>query len=115
MSFLLDSVEGKNLIKGNWISSGNKSPISIINPATEEKIGTIPNHGRSETLAAIDAAHEALVHWSTTDTLYRTALLHKLHDCLMDNQEELAFILTMEQGKPLPESAWGNCYRGRLH
>ena len=104
MSFLLDSVDGKNLIKGNWISSGNKSPISIINPATAEKIGPIPNHGSSETLAAIDAAHEALVPWSTTDTLYRTALLHKLHDCLMDNQEELAFNLTMEQGKPLPES-----------
>lgn len=104
MKQLIDALSGKNLIGGKWITAASGETISVTNPATGQEIGTIPNCGGTETDQAVKAAGAAFKEWSKTDTLYRTGLLHKLHDCLMDNQDALAQLLTSEQGKPLAEA-----------
>jgi succinate-semialdehyde dehydrogenase/glutarate-semialdehyde dehydrogenase len=93
-----------NLIGSNWSGSDAGSVLDVINPATLEVLGTVPNCGADETNRAIDAAKSAFTDWSRTDLSFRVGLLHKLHDALMDNQEPLAQLLTAEQGKPLAEA-----------
>ena len=97
-------LDNKCLINGEWVQAASHKTISVTDPARQKELGKVPNCGKLETEAAIAAAAQAFKSWSKTDTLYRTGLLHKLHDCLMDNQEDLAVLLTSEQGKPLPEA-----------
>ncbi|TIT93373.1 MAG: NAD-dependent succinate-semialdehyde dehydrogenase [Mesorhizobium sp.] len=68
------------------------------------KIGTVPKAGKAETRRAIEAAEEAFKTWRKTTALERSKLLRKLHDAMMDNQDVLAELLTIEQGKSLFES-----------
>ena len=93
-----------NFIDGAWVAADSGKTIDVTNPATGEVIGTIPNSGTAETNRAIDAASSAFASFSATPLAERVALLHKLHDALMDNQKDLAELLTIEQGKPLFES-----------
>ncbi len=104
MTKFLQDLDGKNLINGAWVGADTGETVSVIDPATLNELGHIPNCGARETEMAISAADAAFGTWSKTDTLYRTGLLHKLHDCLMDHQEALAELLTLEQGKPLAEA-----------
>lgn len=94
----------KNLIGGAWTDADSGKVIDVTNPATGDVIGTVPNCGREETNRAIAEAAEAFKTYSRTDLMYRVGLLHKLHDALMDNQSDLAAMLTAEQGKPLAEA-----------
>ncbi|MDP6190367.1 MAG: NAD-dependent succinate-semialdehyde dehydrogenase, partial [Gammaproteobacteria bacterium] len=73
-------------------------------PATNEVIGQVPNCGQAETQQAIHAASKAFDDYSRSDLSQRVKLLANLHDALLDHQEELAVLLTSEQGKPLFES-----------
>ena len=93
-----------NLIGGSWEEADSGETIAVINPATAETLGKVPNCGGNETKRAIDAASAAFADWSRCNLNFRVALLHKLHDALMDNQEPLAQLLTAEQGKPLAEA-----------
>ncbi len=93
-----------NLIGGQWVGADNGATTEITNPATGAVLGTVPEAGGSETQRAIAAAAEAFKSWSKTNLMERVSLLHKLHDALMDNQEDLAQLLTAEQGKPLLEA-----------
>jgi len=97
-------LDNKCLINGEWVQAASHKTISVTDPAQQKELGKVPNCGKLETETAIAAAAQAFKGWSKTDTLYRTGLLHKLHDCLMDNQEDLAVLLTSEQGKPLSEA-----------
>jgi succinate-semialdehyde dehydrogenase/glutarate-semialdehyde dehydrogenase len=92
------------LINGEWVQADSGATIDVVNPATNLKMGTVPKAGTAETRRAIQAADEAFKSWRKTSALERSKLLRKLHDALLDNQQALAELLTMEQGKSLTES-----------
>ena len=93
-----------NLIGGEWVQADSGATIDVTNPATGLKIGTVPKSGKAETRRAIEAAEAAFQTWRKTSALDRSKLLRKLHDAIMDNQDALAELLTLEQGKALSES-----------
>ncbi|MGE0704602.1 MAG: NAD-dependent succinate-semialdehyde dehydrogenase [Vicinamibacterales bacterium] len=89
-------------INGEWVGGGDT--ISVDNPATGEVIGTVPKFGRAETRRAIDAAAAALPAWRALMAKERAVILRRWHDLLMEHREDLATLMTLEQGKPLVES-----------
>ena len=91
-------------IDGAWIGSSSGSSIAVDNPATGEIIGAVPSLGRAETRQAIDAADRAFQEWRKKTGKDRAAVLRKWFDLMMANQEDLAHLMTIEQGKPLTES-----------
>jgi len=99
-----DYLKEANFIAGKWVSADSKETIDVINPSSGEKVGTVPKCGGAETQRAIDAAAAAFPAYAAMDLLARVTLLWKLHDALVDNQQSLAELLTIEQGKPLAES-----------
>ncbi|MEX8192893.1 NAD-dependent succinate-semialdehyde dehydrogenase [Comamonas guangdongensis] len=92
------------LIDGQWLAARDGSGIEVNNPATGELLSTVPGMGAAETQAAIDAAERAFVEWKTRTAEQRAAVLHKWFELLLQHQEDLAQIMTAEQGKPLAES-----------
>lgn len=105
---MLDQVKdyliSANLIGGEWVSAHSGETIDVNNPATGAIIGTVPNSGRDETRAAIDAAHEAFLSFRDTTAASRANILRNMHAYMMDNQQALAELLTLEMGKPLYEA-----------
>ena len=99
-----NSMREANYIAGAWVGADDGATLDVTNPATGEVIGQIPKSGHSETMRAIDAAHAAFPAFAAMDLMGRLALLWKLHDALMDNQDSLAELLTREMGKPLAEA-----------
>ncbi|WP_071673851.1 NAD-dependent succinate-semialdehyde dehydrogenase [Nioella nitratireducens] len=93
-----------NFVDGEWIAADSGATIDVTNPATGEVIGTVPNAGDAETKRAIAAAGAAFPAFAGTDLMTRVGLLWTLHDALMDNQKDLAELLTVEMGKPLAEA-----------
>ena len=93
-----------NLIDGEWVQADSGATIDVVNPATGLKLGTVPKAGRAETRRAIEAAERAFKTFRKTSALERSKLLRRLHDAIMDNQDALAELLTMEQGKSLTEA-----------
>lgn len=92
----------KSFINGKWINKSNH--IAVFNPSTHEKIGDIANCDGSDALAAVDAAHTAFQQWSQLTGKQRCDILLKWHTLIIENQDDLATILTLEQGKPLAEA-----------
>ena len=93
-----------NLIGGEWVAADSGISIDVIDPATMRTIGTVPRSGTAETRRAIKAADDAAKAWRRTSAFDRSKLLQRLHDVILDNQEALAELLTLEQGKSLAES-----------
>ena len=91
-------------INGTWVKSNNKEVIEVNNPANLEIIGSVPKCGADETKVAIEAAHNAWNDWKNRSAKDRSIILHKWFKLIMSNQEDLAKIMTIEQGKPLVES-----------
>jgi len=91
-------------IDGAWIDTSAQGSIDVDNPATGEVIGSVPRLGRAETRAAIDAAARALPAWRKKTAKERAAVLRRWFDLMLANQEDLARLMTMEQGKPTAES-----------
>ena len=91
-------------IDGKWVDADDKSTITVKNPATGEALGTIPKLGANETRRAIEAAEKAWPAWRAKTAKERANILRKWYDLMMANQDDLATILTMEQGKPLAEA-----------
>jgi succinate-semialdehyde dehydrogenase/glutarate-semialdehyde dehydrogenase len=89
-------------INGRWI--GSSQHIDVDNPATGEVVGTVPRLGRAETRQAIDAASQAFSAWRKKTAKERAAVLRRWFDLMMANQEDLARLMTTEQGKPLGEA-----------
>ncbi|HEX4152914.1 MAG TPA: NADP-dependent succinate-semialdehyde dehydrogenase [Steroidobacteraceae bacterium] len=92
------------LIGGRWVPADSGGSIAVENPATGEKLGFIPNMGSAETKRAIAAASEALPAWAARTAKDRSALLRRWFELIMQNEADLATIMTAEQGKPLAES-----------
>jgi succinate-semialdehyde dehydrogenase/glutarate-semialdehyde dehydrogenase len=92
------------LIDGIWVDAASGKTIDVIDPATQAPIGTVPDMGTAETRAAIEAAAKAYVTWKKKTHAERAALLERWHALMIENLEDLAMLLTLEQGKPLDEA-----------
>ena len=88
-------------INGEWVGGDG---IDLDNPATDEIIGSVPCFGRAETARAIDAAHAAFLEWRSRPAVERAGFCRRFFEALMDNQDELGRLLTIEMGKPLAEA-----------
>ncbi len=93
-----------NHIDGKWVEADSGRTFPVRNPATGEVIGEVPALGAAETRRAIEAAHRAFPAWRARLAHERAAILHKLNDLMLANADDLAIIMTAEQGKPLAES-----------
>jgi succinate-semialdehyde dehydrogenase/glutarate-semialdehyde dehydrogenase len=91
-------------IDGEWVGAGSNETIDVTNPATGAVIGTVPKLGAAETRRAIEAANRALPGWRAHTGKERAKILRTLADLMMANQDDLAILMTAEQGKPLAES-----------
>ncbi len=91
-------------IDGAWRDADDGKAIDVNNPATGEKLGTVPRMGGNETRRAILAANAAFPAWRAKTARERSTVLRRLYDLMMENQEDLAVLMTLEQGKPLAES-----------
>ena len=91
-------------IDGHWCEAEQGGRTEIRNPATAERLGSVPNMGAAETRRAIEAARAAQPAWRRRTAKERAAILRKWHDLMLQHQEDLARIMTAEQGKPLAEA-----------
>jgi len=91
-------------VDGKWIQAASGATVGVDNPATGEIIGKVPKLSGAETRHAIEAANEAFKPWSGRTAKERAIVLRKWFDLMMENQEDLAKLMTLEQGKPLTES-----------
>ena len=91
------------LVGGRWIPA-DKTGIEVTNPATGETIGYVPSLGAAETEAAIKAADAAQKTWAARTAKERSVILRSWYDLVIENVDDLALILTLEQGKPLAEA-----------
>jgi succinate-semialdehyde dehydrogenase/glutarate-semialdehyde dehydrogenase len=102
------------LIDGRWCDADSGQTLAVTNPATGETIANVARCGAAETECAIEAADRALKSWSRSSPLERSKLLRRWYELMMQHQEDLARILTAEQGKPLAEArgeiAYGASY-----
>ncbi|MBV9859627.1 MAG: NADP-dependent succinate-semialdehyde dehydrogenase [Alphaproteobacteria bacterium] len=94
----------KCYIGGEWVDAAGGGTIPVTDPASGEALGTVPRMGAEETRRAIEAANRALPAWRAKTAKERAQILRKWHDLMMANQDDLAALMTAEQGKPLAES-----------
>lgn len=92
------------LVAGEWVDADDGKTISVCNPATGKEIGTVPRLGATETRRAIEAAQAAGHEWRSRTGKERAAVLKRWFELIMQHQEDLALLMTSEQGKPLAES-----------
>ena len=91
-------------VDGSWRDADSKATVKVVNPADGGVVGTIPKMGQAETRRAIDAAQAALPEWRAKLPKERANILRKWFELMMANQDDLALIMTTEQGKPLAEA-----------
>ncbi|XP_059619908.1 succinate-semialdehyde dehydrogenase, mitochondrial [Phlebotomus argentipes] len=112
MSLLLN----KGLINGEWVEALNKKKFDVFNPASGEKVGSVPDMGVEDTNSAIQAAYDRFqsAEWQNLTAKERSGLLKKWYQLLNENAEKIAQIMTSESGKPLiearGESVYGNSF-----
>jgi succinate-semialdehyde dehydrogenase / glutarate-semialdehyde dehydrogenase len=95
-------LKDKCYIAGRWV--GGTATLDVTNPVNGEIICAVPRLGRAETAQAIEAARKAQKDWAARTARERARILRKWQDLMLENQEDLAQIMTAEQGKPLAES-----------
>lgn len=91
-------------IGGEWQAADSDATFEVFDPATGESLGTVPKMGAAETARAIDAAQAAWAGWRMKTAKERAAILRRWFDLVIANSDDLALILTTEQGKPLAEA-----------
>lgn len=91
-------------IAGEWVGADDGTTIDVIDPATLELIGAVPNMGAAETRRAIDAAASAMPEWAALTAKERAAILRRWYELMIEHCEPLAQLLTREQGKSLKEA-----------
>ncbi len=104
MTQILEFKREAAYVNGTWISADSGKTLNVTDPATGEKLGTVPDCGRAETARAIAAADAALPAWRAKTAKERGRILHKLADIIEQNAQTLGTLLTMEQGKSLSEA-----------
>ncbi len=97
-------VKDKCYINGEWIESNSKEFIEVNNPASLQIIGKVPKCGTEETKFAIKAANSSWNEWKNKSAKFRSEILRNWYNLIIENKEDLAIIMTAEQGKPINES-----------
>jgi succinate-semialdehyde dehydrogenase/glutarate-semialdehyde dehydrogenase len=97
-------IKDRCYIYGEWVSSEDGKVIEVRNPADAAVVGNVPSLAESQVDAAVDVAQAAFTQWQEKTAKERAAILKRWHDRIMANQEDLARLMTLEQGKPLAES-----------
>ena len=97
-------LETKGYLAGNWVSGDKNQTFDVINPARGDTIAKVANLSREQISAAIDMAYEAQKEWAKKTGKERATILRRWFELMMENAEDLAKILTAEQGKPMAES-----------
>jgi succinate-semialdehyde dehydrogenase / glutarate-semialdehyde dehydrogenase len=92
------------LIGGVWQDASTKATVDVVDPASQDVLGTTPDMGSNETRTAIEAAAQAFKSWKARTHAERAALLERWHDLMRQHEQDLALLLTLEQGKPLAEA-----------
>ena len=116
----MEQLQRKELLRqqaylgGQWVDADSGKTLEVKNPATGALIGTVPNMGAEETRRAIDVAQKAFQKWRRVPAKERAQILRRWFDLMMQHQEDLARLMTLEQGKPLAEArgeiAYGASY-----
>jgi succinate-semialdehyde dehydrogenase / glutarate-semialdehyde dehydrogenase len=91
-------------VDGAWVAADNGTTVDVRNPATTQRLGSVPKMGTDETRRAIAAAAAALPAWRARTAKDRATVLRRWFDLIIEHQEDLATLMTAEQGKPLAES-----------
>jgi succinate-semialdehyde dehydrogenase / glutarate-semialdehyde dehydrogenase len=91
-------------VDGAWVDATSRKVIEVHDPATGERLGSVPSLGRNEVRRAVEAAHAAFDSWRRTTAKERSVILRRWFDLMIEHQEDLALIMTREQGKPLAEA-----------
>ena len=99
-----DLMRHQAYIGGRWCDADSGATFDVMNPATGETLGTVPNMGATETRRAIEAAKNAWVTWRRKPAKERSALLRQWNDLIVANVDDLGKLMTAEQGKPLAEA-----------
>src|SRR5258705_3174024 len=94
----------RGYIRGEWIEADSRATFPVINPATGEELTQVPRMGTDETRRAIKAARDAYPPWRATLAKERARILRRWADLMLEHRDDLALLLTAEQGKPLAES-----------
>ena len=97
-------LKGHGYVNGKWVGDDSKSRFDVTNAYSNEVIITLPDMGKKETNEAIDAANNAWPSWRARTAKERAIILKKWFDLIMANQEDLAILMTAEQGKPIAEA-----------
>ena len=92
------------MINGRWRDASGKETLAVTNPANGQPLGNVPKMGAGETREAIDAAARALPAWRALTAKERSSILRRWFELMMEHQDDLARLMTLEQGKPLAEA-----------
>ncbi|KAF0291026.1 Succinate-semialdehyde dehydrogenase, mitochondrial [Amphibalanus amphitrite] len=110
----LSLLRSQALVAGQWTGADNGATFEVTNPATDQVLGSVPDLGPAETGRAVEAAARYQTTWETTPAKRRSQLLHEYFRVLEAHSEQLAELITAEQGKPLAEAraevAYGSAY-----
>jgi succinate-semialdehyde dehydrogenase / glutarate-semialdehyde dehydrogenase len=99
-----DLIRDQAYLDGRWVDADSGETFPVIDPATEETIAHVPRMGAAETRRAIEAAERALAGWRARSAKDRARVLRRLADLMLERSDDLAALLTTEQGKPVAES-----------
>src|SRR4051812_37737099 len=99
-----DLLRSQTWVGGAWVDSDSGETIPVTNPATGEEVGHVPNMGPAETRRAIESAERASTDWRFRPAKERARILRRWADLMGENVDDLALLLTLEQGKPLAEA-----------
>ena len=93
------------LIGGAWVEAADGGRFDVTDPATGETVGSVPDAGRADVEAAIDAASAAFEPWKSLAAIERARILRRSADLMRERKDAIAAVMTAEQGKPLAEAA----------
>lgn len=109
-----DLLRQQAYINGQWVDAEGGGTVEVHNPANGKLLGTVPNMGAAEARRAIETAEQAFEQWRHVPAKERAQILRRWFDLMMTHQEDLAILMTLEQGKPLAEArgeiAYGASY-----
>ncbi|MGH2397030.1 MAG: aldehyde dehydrogenase family protein, partial [bacterium] len=91
-------------VGGNWIGAGGGETVSVMNPATGETVGDVPDASRDDVWKAIDAAAKAFLTWAALPGLERGKILRRIFELMTERRDDLARLVTQENGKPFEEA-----------
>lgn len=91
-------------VNGEWVDADRGATFDVINPANNQRLGSVPKMGAAETRRAVQSASDAYPSWRALTAKERGAILRKWYELMLQHHEDLALLMTSEQGKPLPEA-----------